>query len=71
MWIFFGVMIPLALVSSGGWVFPGVFAIGTAVPLILFTGIAATRHRRSAAVSERLKRIQARVSRIAGVREAI
>jgi cytochrome c-type biogenesis protein len=65
-WIFFGLMIPLALVSSTGWAFPAVFAIGTAVPLIVLSGILATGREMSAAFSERLMRMQAKVSRIAG-----
>jgi cytochrome c biogenesis protein CcdA len=65
-WIFFGLMIPLALVSSGGWAFPGIFAIGTAVPLIVLGGILATGRELSAALSERLKRMQTKVSRFAG-----
>jgi hypothetical protein len=65
-WIFFGLMVPLALVSSAGWAFPGVFAIGTAVPLILVSATVAASHERSAALSEQLNRIQPKVGRIAG-----
>jgi cytochrome c-type biogenesis protein len=36
-WLFFGLLIPLALASQGGWIFPGTFAIGTALPLLGFT----------------------------------
>jgi cytochrome c-type biogenesis protein len=33
-WLFFGLTVPLALRSPGGWSFPGVFAVGTALPLL-------------------------------------
>jgi len=33
-WLFFGLTVPLALRSPGGWSFPGVFALGTALPLL-------------------------------------
>jgi cytochrome c-type biogenesis protein len=36
-WLFFGLLMPLALASQGGWIFPGTFAIGTALPLLGFT----------------------------------
>jgi cytochrome c-type biogenesis protein len=38
-WLFFGLTIPLALRSAGGWSFPGLFAVGTALPLLVFTGL--------------------------------
>jgi cytochrome c-type biogenesis protein len=36
-WLFFGLLMPLALASQGGWLFPGTFAVGTALPLLGFT----------------------------------
>lgn len=38
-WLFFGLTLPLALRSAGGWSFPGLFAVGTALPLLVFTGL--------------------------------
>jgi sulfite exporter TauE/SafE len=35
-WLFFGLTLPLALASPGGVLLPGVFAVGTAVPLLAF-----------------------------------
>jgi len=40
-WLFFGLTIPLALRSAGGWAFPGLFALGASVPLLLATGVVA------------------------------
>lgn len=37
-WLFFGLTVPLALRSVGGWAFPGLFALGSSLPLL---GIAA------------------------------
>ena len=33
-WLFFGLTIPLAIASPGGLLFPGVFALGTALPVL-------------------------------------
>lgn len=38
-WLFFGLAIPLALRSAGGWAFPGVFALGSSLPLLALAGI--------------------------------
>lgn len=40
-WLFFGITIPLALRSTGGWVFPGVFALGASLPLLALAGLLA------------------------------
>jgi cytochrome c-type biogenesis protein len=65
-WLFFGLMIPLALISNGGWTFPGVFAVGTALPLISFAALASSGSQISEKRKERLKRSQSLVSRISG-----
>jgi cytochrome c biogenesis protein CcdA len=41
-WLFFGLTIPLAVASSGGLLLPGVFAIGTAVPVLALAGLLAS-----------------------------
>lgn len=65
-WLFFGLMIPLALISVGGWTFPGVFALGTALPLIVFAGLLASGTEMSGTLVERLRRSRGLVSRISG-----
>lgn len=40
-WLFFGLTIPLALRSPGGWAFPGLFAVGSSLPLLVVTGAVA------------------------------
>lgn len=38
-WLFFGLMLPSALASSTGVLFPALFALGTGVPLLLMLGL--------------------------------
>jgi len=35
-WLFFGLTVPLALQSAVGWSYPGLFAVGTGLPLLAF-----------------------------------
>lgn len=37
-WLFFGMVMPMVISSSYGFVLPPVFAIGTAIPFLLFAG---------------------------------
>jgi cytochrome c biogenesis protein CcdA len=39
--LFFGLTVPLALPSAAGWNFPGLFAVGTALPLLAAGGMMA------------------------------
>lgn len=41
-WLFFGLTIPLALRSAGGWAFPGAFAVGSSLPLLAVAGVLAS-----------------------------
>jgi cytochrome c biogenesis protein CcdA len=36
--LFFGLTLPLALRSAAGWSFPGLFAVGTTLPLVVASG---------------------------------
>jgi len=38
-WLFFGLTVPLALKSAGGWSFPGLFALGSSLPLLVAAGL--------------------------------
>jgi cytochrome c biogenesis protein CcdA len=40
-WLFFGLTVPLALKSAGGWAFPGLFAFGSTLPLLTVSGVVA------------------------------
>ncbi len=65
-WLFFGLTIPLALRSAGGLVFPGLFALGTALPLVAFTTLLAAGGAAGGFV-QRVKRSHRLVSRISGL----
>jgi cytochrome c biogenesis protein CcdA len=41
-WLFFGLTVPLALRSTGGLAFPGLFAVGASLPLLAMTAIVGT-----------------------------
>ena len=41
-WLFFGLTIPLGLRSAGGWSFPGLFAIGSSLPLLAMAALMTT-----------------------------
>ena len=61
-WLFFGLTLPLAVATAGGWSFPGLFALGTTFPLLVVA--AAVGVGRGAA--ERAARGMARIHRAAG-----
>ena len=65
-WLFFGLVIPLALLNSGGWTFPGLFALGTTIPLLLFSGLLASGSDLSSKLTERLRRYQRKVTQVSG-----
>lgn len=64
--LFFGLLIPLALASPGGPVYPAVFAIGTTLPMLLILGAVSLGARRWS-MSQALGRLQPLLTRIAGV----
>ena len=66
-WLFFGLMIPLAVISAGGWIFPGVFALGTVLPLLVFAAVLVSGNDLSSKLTERLSRYQHRISQVSGV----
>jgi cytochrome c-type biogenesis protein len=65
-WLFFGLMIPLAVISAGGWLFPGLFALGTVLPLLVFAGVLASGSDLCGKLTERLSRYQRRISQVSG-----
>jgi len=67
-WLFFGLMVPLALRSAAGWTFPGLFAVGTTLPLVAFASLLTTVGGAAAGgLVERLRRSSRTVTRISGV----
>ncbi len=77
-WLFFGLTIPLALQSSLGWTFPGLFAVGTALPLLFFSallgaglGAAETNLARMRSVGKVVNRIAGGVFILAGINDTV
>lgn len=66
LWLFFGLMIPLAFVHAGGWIFPGLFGLGTVLPLLVFAGLLASGSDLSGKLKERLRRYQRKLSQVSG-----
>jgi hypothetical protein len=65
-WLFFGLLIPLALASQGGWIFPGTFAVGMALPLLGFTYVLSLGTAVAQRYVMRMKGIDRYLRRIAG-----
>jgi sulfite exporter TauE/SafE len=65
--LFFGLAIPLGLRSNAGLLVPGLFAIGTSVPLLAYGGLVALGSGLAERYVQRLGRGHAPVRKIAGV----
>jgi len=65
-WLFFGLTVPLALTSGGGWIFPGLFALGTAIPLLVFAGLLWLGTDPSRKLMEQSKRYYGTINKVAG-----
>ena len=65
-WLFFGLMIPLAIISTAGWTFPALFALGTLLPLFAFTGLLSFGGGGSPTWMDRLKASQRKINLVAG-----
>jgi cytochrome c biogenesis protein CcdA len=66
-WLFFGLTIPLAIASPGGVVFPGVFAIGTALPVLGLAALIASGRVNVGRFVKRFKAANVWVQRVVGV----
>jgi cytochrome c biogenesis protein CcdA len=66
-WLFFGLTLPLALRSTGGWAFPSLFAVGASLPLLVVTGVVAGGLGTMSQATGGLRRAQPILRRIAGV----
>jgi cytochrome c biogenesis protein CcdA len=65
--LFFGTLIPLALSSFGGVMFPAIFAIGTIVPLMLFVALVAFGAQSVTPFVKQLRSADVWVSRFAAI----
>lgn len=64
--LFFGLTIPLALASAGGLVFPALFALGTAAPLLVLLALLGLGLGGTARVSNTMQRAQPILTQLAG-----
>lgn len=64
--LFFGLLIPLALVSPGGVVYPALFALGTTLPVLLILALLTVGARGTGRVTGAFERIQPFVTQLAG-----
>ncbi len=65
-WLFFGLTVPLAIASPGGILFPGFFALGTTLP-VLVLAVVASRFVNLGQLVKRLKTTSHWVQRFAGI----
>lgn len=66
-WLFFGLLIPLSLSTLAGPFLPALFALGTAVPLLLFTGLLALGLGSAGGFLGGARRLDSIVRRVTGV----
>lgn len=66
-WLFFGLTIPLAIASPGGMVFPGVFAVGTAVPVLILATLLASGSVNVRQAVKRFKAADVWLQRVVGI----
>lgn len=64
--LFFGLLIPLALASPGGLLFPALFALGTAVPLLVLLALLGLGLGGTARASSVMQRAQPILTSVAG-----
>lgn len=65
--LFFGLTLPLAIASPGGVLFPGVFAFGTTLPIVLLSALFASGVIGMRPLLQRLRSINVWVQRFAGL----
>ena len=66
-WLFFGLTLPLAIASPLGFVYPAVFAVGTALPLVMFAVLMAGLGMERGTVLRQAHRAHRPLSMLVGV----
>ncbi len=66
-WLFFGLLVPLSLSSREGLLYPGVFALGTTLPLLTFAGLVALGTRNAGKYVRQMKQFDPYLRRAVGV----
>lgn len=65
--LFFGLTVPLAIDSPAGFLFPGVFALGTVLPLVCIAVVLAATQINTARIMLRIRRVNGWTQRFASV----
>lgn len=66
-WLFFGLTIPLAITSTGGIIFPSIFAIGTALPVLGLAWLMTSGAVNMSQFIARFKAADVWIQRVAGI----
>ena len=66
-WLFFGLLVPLSLSTRAGLLYPGIFALGTTLPLLFFAGLLALGARNVNRYVRQVKRLDTYIRRAAGI----
>lgn len=66
-WLFFGIVIPLGVSTRGGIILPGIFAIGTVIPLLVITLLLAYGIGTTKLFTRNVARINAILQKVVGV----
>jgi cytochrome c-type biogenesis protein len=66
-WLFFGLTIPLAMASSGGLLYPGIFAVGTTIPILVLVSVLASGAVDIRRFVQRFKAADVWIQRFAGI----
>jgi cytochrome c-type biogenesis protein len=66
-WLFFGMVVPLGLATKGGILLPGILAIGTAIPLLIFAVLLTSGVRQARSTIRDLRKFNNLVQKISGV----
>lgn len=66
-WLFFGLTVPLAIRSAGGLAFPGLFAVGSSLPLLAIAGAVALGVSTAGGLAGGLRRAEPALRGVAGV----
>ncbi len=65
-WLFFGLTVPLALRSPGGVAFPGLFAVGSSLPLLAMTVIVGAGVATASSLAGGMRRVERVLRVVAG-----
>jgi len=66
-WLFFGLLIPLGVSSTGGLLFPAIFAVGTTLPLLAFAAMTAVGADSMGSFLRKMRWLDIWVQRVVGV----